>query len=132
MKDKQTVSFALIHSPLDEIASETTPSDLVTETVTRAGSVTPAQRKISTTYRIDASAKEQLQTPRPEGPYAMSVQWVGGPYDVASFFCIATYGVQISVEISATAMLTVTSLADTGASPNLVNKDFFRLHGESR
>lgn len=54
----------------------------------------------------------------------MIVQYDDGPYDVLSFSCKATYGVQTSVGVLSNAMLTGTSLFDTGANLKLVNKDY--------
>lgn len=54
----------------------------------------------------------------------MSVQLADGPYDAVLFICKETYCIQVYVRISSNAILTVACLVDTGAGPNLVNKDF--------
>lgn len=72
--------------PLDELASEVTQSQWSIEHPTHGESITAAQANIDITYRIDTSAKEQLQAPLPNGLYVMSVECSGGPYDITSFF----------------------------------------------
>lgn len=66
---------------------------------------------------------EELGTPPPNGPYAMSAEWDDGSYDVASSFCKATYPVQIFVGLLSSVMLTFVSLVDMGGGPNLLNME---------
>lgn len=104
------LTFALIHCPHDEVASEVRQSDSSTETSTAGESVTTTETYIDSTYKIGASTSEKSQRPPPDGQYAMRAQWDDGPHHVASFFCKANYGVGISTGISSNAMTTVTSL----------------------
>lgn len=54
----------------------------------------------------------------------MIVRLNDGPYDVASLFQKATQCLQICQGISSDAVLTMPSLSDTGAGPNLVSNEF--------
>lgn len=114
----------MIPCPLDKDASEATKNHLSFETPTGVESVATAHTIIDTRDKTNASASEQLRTTPPDGPYAMTVQCNDGPYDIDSFFHKETYCVRITVFISSSAIFTVVSLFSTGASSNLVNKDF--------
>lgn len=72
----------------------------------------------------DASAKTNIRLSPPSGQYVFKVQFDDGSHDVASLFGKATYYVKISIGVIANALMKVKSLLDTGASPNLIKKDF--------
>lgn len=55
-----------------------------------------------------------------------SVQFGVCLHDVTSFFCQATYGVKTSIVVTSNDLLTVPVLLDTGAGPNLINKDLLQ------
>lgn len=59
-KDKRTVTFTLIHRPLDHVASDVTQTDSGTEALTHEESVTTTQTDIDSYDRIDASGNEEL------------------------------------------------------------------------
>lgn len=116
-----------MHLQICEVASKVTESDLSTETPMHGESVTKPQTSINSKDKINASTNEQHETLLQDGLYTMNVQWDYGSYDLASFFCNATYRIQTSVSISSKSMLTVARLVLTGISPNLVNKNFLPL-----
>lgn len=99
-------------------------SDSLIKTPKRGGSIAPNKMKIDSTGKIYASANEQRRTPPPNGRYAMSVPQEDRPYDVLSFLRKATYCVRISVAISSNVTFTLAGFVDSGACPNLVDKNF--------
>lgn len=118
------ITFEPVPRPLDEVESEMTQSDSSSEAPTCRECVTTTMKTIDTSDKLDASANEPLRTLPPRGPYAMSVLWDEGPYDVASLFPKVTYCVRKPVVTSSDNMLTVARFFDEGSGQNLVNQVF--------
>lgn len=142
-KEDETVSFASMDRPLDVEAHSRicdSPSPMATagcgNEVNVYTSATPAVGAIKspetptsppeippTDPPMDNKKKHTL--PPSVVPYETDVQYdEKESYVIASFFRKPTYRVRISVGVTSQSMMTVASLFDTGAGPNLVNKSF--------
>lgn len=91
------VLIAPIHHLLCHVASNLTQNYLSAETPTHGGSVIAAHTIFDNTDEIYRSGSEALWAPLTGGPYAMSVQWDDGPYEVVSFFRKANHPAQVSI-----------------------------------
>lgn len=122
--DKRTVTFGPMECSADAYAAEVTQSDSSIEAHMHGNSVLILETRVDIAKKTNASAIEQSRFPPLDGRCKASVQRDEGPCGVVSFLCKMRYRVRISVNILSNTLLTLASLVNTGAAPNMHNKDF--------
>lgn len=98
---------------------------------TQRSSVKFIQAKNDLQKKKDEMAKPQARLLPLTGQYVFIVQFDDGPHDIAPFFCKQTYCLRIWIVFTSNALLTVVSLLDMGAGPNLIKMDFLPPPGRN-
>lgn len=120
------MTFASVYCPPDAGVSHVTQTVSLIKPHLQRAIITFTAGNTDNRIKPDARARPNIILPLPPGQRVFNVQIDDVPHDVSSFFCKATYLFKISIVVTSNALLTVASLHDTGAAPNLI-KNFLSL-----